>query len=522
MLSVRAPGARVQGHRAWGLASMAGGVAALLAIPLAFLVLELVNSGWSEVKLVLFRHLTGELIWNTVALTVAVTVGAAVVGTGCAWVVERTDLPGRRVLAVLLVLPLAVPDFVVSFGWVQLAPGVTGFWGALLVMTFTVYPFVYLPVAASIRRLDPGTEEVARSLGRGPMMTFATVTLAQLRLAVAGGGLVVALVVLAEYGAFEILRYQTFTTEIFTEYQNFQMAAAASLSIVLVLGALMVVGADGAIRGRAPIARSSPFAGRPVGRTALGRARWLALVVCLVVLALGLGVPFAEIFSLLSQASGKTLPGAASIASALGHSLAYAAPAAAIASVCAMPLAILTVRRPGRVPSALEKSSYLILGLPGIVVALSLVYMSERYGAGALYGSAWLLIVAYAMMFFPLAFVAGRASLAQAPHRLEEVARSLGASRVSVLLKVVVPLVAPGVAAGFCLVLLEAVTELTATLVLVPPSTQTLSTQFWAFQSNGLDGQAAIFALVMVGLAAVPLSVLSRFFGALQARGAAR
>ena len=164
-------------------------------------------------------------------------------GTATAWLVERTDLPGRRFFAVLFVLADRVPDFVVSFGWVQLAPGISGFPGAVLVMTFAVYPFVYLPVAASLRRADPAEEEVARSLGSDPSATFWKVTLGQVRLAVVGGSLVVALVILAEYGAFEILRYQTFTTEIFTEYHNFRTATAAALSLVLVVLSLVVLGA---------------------------------------------------------------------------------------------------------------------------------------------------------------------------------------------------------------------------------------------------------------------------------------
>ena len=119
----------------------------------------------------------------------------------------------------LLVVPLAIPDFVVSFGWSSLFIWVQGFRGAVLVMTLAVYPLVYLPVAASLRAADPGQEEVARSLGVGRIRTFVRITLGQARGAILGGCLLVALVLLAEYGAFEMLGYQTFTTEIFTNLQ---------------------------------------------------------------------------------------------------------------------------------------------------------------------------------------------------------------------------------------------------------------------------------------------------------------
>ena len=114
-----------------------------------------------------------ELLWNTIRLTAAVTALCAVIGTAAAWCVERTNLPGRRIWAVLVVVPLAIPDFVVSFGWASLWTWVQGFRGAVVVMTLAVYPLVYLPVAASLRASDPGQEEVARSLGTGRIRTFA-------------------------------------------------------------------------------------------------------------------------------------------------------------------------------------------------------------------------------------------------------------------------------------------------------------------------------------------------------------
>jgi iron(III) transport system permease protein len=508
-------------RRPLGLTTTTAVVVTVLALPLVFLILQAVQTGWSQLRPVLFRQFTLSLLWNTARLTVVVTALCALVGTLAAWLVERTDLPGRRVWAVLLVLPIAVPDFVVSFGWVQLAPGLSGFPGAVLVMTFAVYPFVYLPVAASLRRADPAEEEVARSLGLGPVRTFWRVTVGQVRLAILGGSLIVALVILAEYGAFEILRYRTFTTEIYTEYLNFGPSTAGTLSLVLVVLSLAVLSAEGASRGGGRVARSAPMAARPPVRHRLGRGRPLALAGCGAVAALALGVPFGEIISLLAHAGRSSLPGAASLWSALWHTVLYSAPAGVISTAVAVPVAVLSLRHPSRLARLFEKGSYLVLGLPGIVIALTLVFFSERYLAGNLYQGAVLLIVAYSMMFFPLALIAVRASLAQSPVRLEEVARSLGQGRLGVLWRVTLPLVAPGLAVGFCLVFLEAMTELTATLVLIPPSTQTLSTQFWAFQTNGFYGQAALYATVIVALAAVPGYALGRWFDRLPSAGSA-
>jgi iron(III) transport system permease protein len=181
-------------------------------------------------------------------------------------------------------------------------------------------------------------------------------------------------------------------------------------------------------------------------------------------------------------------------------------------------VAILAIRYQGRMRRLLERGTYLVLAMPGLVIALSLSYFSETYGDGLWYQTAPMLIVAYAIMFFPLALVGVRASVAQAPADLEEIARSLGQGRLAVLWRVTRPLVTPGLAAAFCLVFLSAVTELTATLILVPTGVQTLATQFWNYQQNLAYGQAAPFALAMIAIAAVPSYVLGRFFDRLPAR----
>src|SRR6202050_2668798 len=231
-------------------------IAAVLALPLVFLLIEAHGAGISDVAHLIFRPLTGTLLWNTVRLTVVVTAACAVIGTGAAWCVERTDLPGRRIWAVLVVVPLAIPDFVVSFGWNSLWTWAHGFSGAVIVMTLAVYPLVYLPVAASLRGADPGQEEVARSLGTGRVGTFIKITLGQAKGAILGGCLLVALVLLAEYGAFEILGYQTFTTEIFSEFHSYSVTVSCALSLVLVLFSLVVLAGEGLLRGRGRVARS--------------------------------------------------------------------------------------------------------------------------------------------------------------------------------------------------------------------------------------------------------------------------
>ena len=489
-------------------------VAAALALPLVFLLIEARGVGGSDLRRLIFRSLTGELLWNTVRLTLVVTALCAVIGTAAAWCVERTDLPGRRVWAVLVVVPLAIPDFVVSFGWNSLWTWVQGFRGAVLVMTLAVYPLVYLPVAASLRSADPGQEEVARSLGTGRVRAFVRITLAQARGAILGGCLLVALVLLAEYGAFEILGYQTFTTEIFTEFDNFGFAAACALALVLVLLSLLVLTGEGLLRGKGRVSRSGPLAQRKAPPLRLGRARWPALAGFAALALLALGVPVWACIYWMIQSRAPAIAGGANVSllDAAGHTALYGATAAALATAMAFPVALLAVRHGGRARRFLERSTYLVLAMPGVVIAFALAYFTEVYGLRFLSGSTALLIACYAIMFFPLALVGVKASLARAPVRLDEIARSLGQRRLAVLCRVTLRLAGPGLVAAFCLVFLSVVTELTATLVLIPTGAQTLATQFWAYEWSLSYGQAAPFALVMIAVAALPSYVLGRFF----------
>ncbi len=156
-------------RRRWPLVSVAGGLlaAAGVLLPLAFLVVQAQNSGWGEVEHLLLRHTVAVLLWNSLRLAVACTLLCAALGVGAAWLVERSDVPARRLWAVLLVLPLGIPDFVVSFGWVSIDPGLHGYLPAVMVMTLSLYPLVYLPVASALANLDGSLEEAARSLGMG-------------------------------------------------------------------------------------------------------------------------------------------------------------------------------------------------------------------------------------------------------------------------------------------------------------------------------------------------------------------
>ncbi len=478
-----------------------------LLLPLGLLVLDARAAGWTEIHRVLFRQRSLSLLEHTVTVSALVVVLAAVIGTAAAWCTERTRLPGRRVWTVLLVLPVAIPDFVVGYAWHSIDPTINGLLGATLVMTLGTYPLVYLPVAAALRRADPDMEDTAYSLGLGPIRAFLRVTLPLVRTAVLGGCVLVVLTVLSEYGVFEILRYQTFTTEIFTEFQ-FDSQAAGALSVPLVCLGLLVLAVDGIIPRRTSTSN---------GTRRVATARRLRRSMVPTLMALGLlvivavGVPIGTLVYWMAQSQHSTLPAAATLASATGATLTYSALGALVAVLLALPVAMMSFRRSTTPRIVIERSTYVTQAVPGVVVALSLVFFATHY-AYAIYQTGTLLVVAYAVLHFPLALVCVKTSVAQAPARLADVGRSLGKGPVEVFARVTVPLLLPGLLAGFCLVFLTAVTELTATLVLAPIGVQTLATQFWAYQREVAYGAAAPYALVIIALAMIPGALLGLWF----------
>lgn len=489
---------------------LAGALGAALAIvPILFVALEARGVSASAAWHLLVRPRVGGLLANTLGLLAAATVTCSAIGVAAAWCVERTDLPGRRAWTVLLVLPLAVPEFVSSFGWVSFFPSMQGFWAALLVTTLAYYPFVYLPAAALLRATDPALEESAQSLGLGRWRVFWRVNVPQARLAALGGALIIALHLLAEYGAFAQLRFPTFATEIYAEYQlGFDGASAALLSLVVVAISIVVLGAELGLRGRTRYARVGGGAARRHVRVRLGRGRLLALTALGLLVALALGVPLTALAYWIAQGSSSTLP-SGSIVGAAATTFALAGAAALATIALALPIALLAVRFPTPLSALLERCSYVARALPGVVIGLALVSFSIRSARG-LYQTPALLVLAYAILFLPLALATVRAALAQIPARLEEVAQSLGLGPVRAFARTTVPLLAPGLAAAASLVFLSTVTELTATLLLRPTGSETLATRFWTYASALSYGAAAPYAAVMVAVSAVPTYLLVR------------
>src|SRR5471032_1631671 len=406
-----------------GLTIVATVIGVFLMLPLVAVLVDASQAGWGEFITVLFRSRSLELLVNTLALPLIVTPLVAAIGTAAAWYTERTALPGRRIWTVLLVLPIAMPDFIVGYAWHSIAPTASPLGAAVLVMTLSSYPLIYLPVAAALRRSDPALEEAARSLGLSSARTFFRVVLPSIRSAILGGCLIVVLVLVSEYGAFEIVRFQTFTTEVFTEFQV-DPAAAGALSIPLVLiGVLVVIG-----EGLVPIPRSSQRPGMrrssliPLGAGATGVAAAFVALVALAVI-----VPVGALLYWLANSQHTTLPAQATVLTATLTTCEFCAGGALLAVLLALPIALLSARSRRGLPLIIERSTYLTLALPGVVIAVSLIFLTLRF-AFAIYETSWLVMIGYAIITFPLALSCMKTSVRQAPAELATVGRSLGRS----------------------------------------------------------------------------------------------
>lgn len=469
--------------------------AAFALIPVGYVVVSSVQTGAPRLLELLVRPRVAELTLNTVLLVVLGVAAALAVGVGGAWLVERTALPLRRVFAVALAAPLAIPAFVTSYGWASVAPWLDGIGGAVFIAACAYSPLVYLPAVAALRGLDPAIEEAARSLGLGPWRVFTRVVLPQLRIAAVGGGLIVGLHLLAEYGAFAFLEFDTFTTAIMDAYRaNFGGANAAALGVVLAGLCLLLVIGEGRMRGTTRLSRSA--ATRPSGRTALGPWTIPAVVALIAVVGASVLVPLTSVLRwALRTEAADWMP----VVPAAGQTVLLSVGGALVCALVALPIAWLAVRHSGRLSGMLEGAFYLAGSFPAIIVALALVGVTLR-AAPVLYQTAATVVVAYAILFLPRILVPLRAGLAQISPTWEEAARSLGSPPWLARLRITAPLLAPAAASGAALVALGASNELTATLLLAPIGTETVATGFWSAASAIDYVAAAPYALTLIAL----------------------
>ena len=491
------------------LVALAGTAAGAVAVgPIWYLVDRALERGWDNTVDELWQRRTLDLVARSVGLAATVTAACVLIGVAAAWLVVRSNLRGRGVLRILFALPLAIPSYLSAFAWVSWDRDLAGFWGATLVLTMVSYPFVYLPAVAAIRHLDPAQEEVARSLGRSRWSIAIGLTLRQVRSSITAGALLVALYVLSDFGAVAAMRYEVFTWVIYGAYRaGFNPTRAAVLALPLIVIALVLVTAEARARGRAESARIGSGAARRGAQVPLGRAAPLAWLMSLTVLGAAVGFPVYRVIHWVTTFESTEVD-LGDVSRALGKTLTLAAFASVATVALAIPVGILAARFKSATSLAIERSTYVAHALPGIVVAISLVYIGVRV-LRPIYLQTPLLVLGYVVLFLPLAVGAVRSSIEQSPVGLEEVARSLGTTSRRVTLRITAPLAIPGIAAGAALVFLSTMKELPVTLVLHPTGTETLATTLWRYTTISDYASAGPYALALVLFGAIPTALLS-------------
>lgn len=499
-------------------------IGAALLLPPAYLTIRSIAGG-SELWPLLFRERVALILLRTLLLVLTVTAASTAIALPLAWLTARTDLPLRRAWAVLTSLPLVIPSYVAGFlvvvalgprGMLQSAlesplgidrlPSIYGFPGSMLTLTLLSYPYILLTVRAALLRMDPALEESARGLGLSPLTAFFRIVTPLLRPAIGAGALLVGLYTLSDFGAVSLLRYETFTWAIFTQYESsLDRTLGAGLSLTLALLALAWVALEFLSRGRSRYYSAAP-APRPAPAARLGPWRWPALALCASITALALGLPVAILiyWVIRGVTAGEPLD---PLWTAARNSVYISALAAAVATAAALPIGLLSARHPGILSRLLERLGYISFALPGITIALALVFFGANY-APFLYQTIGLLLLGYTALYLSPALGAIRTSLLQINPRLEDAARGLGRPPLTVFASITLPAARPGLIAAAALVFLLVMKELPATLILSPPGFTTLASSVWSFTSEAFFARAAMPALLLILLSGGPLTIL--------------
>lgn len=520
------------GFRVW--AAIASAIA---VVPFFYIVLRAAQAP-AETWLALGSGRMLELIAATVKYTAATMSLAVAFGLGAAWLVERTDVPGRGVWRWLLALPLAVPGYVgavcvilllrrgglVEQGYMALTgasagtmpvPDVYSLGSAVVVTALCVYPYVFLPASAALRGGSASFEEAARMLGASRWQAFVRVTLPCIAPSVLAGALLVGLYALSDFGTVSMLRYRTFTVAIYGQFAGqIDRSSAAALSLVLVALTLPLLIGESQLaqRGRRLIG-DAEHAARPI---ALGRMRPLAFGALCVLATTALGTP-AAVLGYLSV-RGWVAPTAVDRIWSVGsdeiwsnalNSLLSAGAAATAAMLLALAPAWLAARAPGRFTSLLMTIGRMPNVLPGILIGLALILLFSQF-VPVLYGGVLALMCGLALRQLPQAMATGEGALRLAPVPVEETARSLGAGGWQVWWRVILPIVRPGIVAGWLLAFVSALKDLPTAVLLRPPGFDTLPVRIWAAASESVYTQAAPAALLLLLCALGPMVWLMR------------
>nr|WP_241171964.1 iron ABC transporter permease [Burkholderia multivorans] len=529
----------------WTFAALA--IAAAVAAPLAALVAAAFDADLAH-----WRHLAAfvlpQALANTLLLLAGVGAIVSIVGTGCAWLVTAYDFPGRRTLTWALLLPLAVPTYIVAFAYLDLLhpigpvqsavrwllgfdsprqfrlPDLRSLPGAVFVLGFVLYPYVYLSTRAMFVTQSASLLEAARTLGAGRVATFWRVVMPLARPAIAVGVSLALLETLNDIGASEFLGVQTLTVSVYTTWiTRSDLAGAAQISLAMLAVVVAMIALERYGRRRQRYAHGRRM--RPLApRRLTGAAGCTAAVLGWLPVLLGFGAPAAylavETAKRLHQVGGVS----AQLLDGLANTLTIAAAATVATLACGLIVAWAARAQRDSMRAGVARVGARIASLgyavPGTVLAIGLLtplgavdrLAGTLLGRDGLWliGSAAALVIAYTVRFLAIAAGNVEAGLARIPPSLEQAARSLGETAAGALRRVHLPLLRPALTTSALLVFVDAMKELPATLLLRPLNFDTLATWLYAEAARGTYEEGAVAALAIVLAGLVPVILLAR------------
>ena len=504
-------------------------VGVCIALPIIYLFVRSADA-LDEVLPLLFNPRTALVVGRTFLLIAIVAALATTIGGVLAWLTTRTNLPFRKAVTIMSVLPLGIPSFILAItlielygprgvlqGWlepfgVNRLNDIYGLAGAVLTLTLSTFPYVFLTVRGSLKRMDPSLAEAARSMGFGRFKTFIRVIVPTLRPALTSGVLLVSLYTLSDFGAVSLMRYETLTSSIFIQYEssaNRALAAGLALPLVFIAAALLVSEFVSSKEKGGKYFRTGAGASRHLRLSDLKGWRWPALALASLPSLAGIVFPVAVLVWWTSRGfASSSISG--QMVEPLFNSIYIALLAAAAATAASIPIAALAAKGGGILATFAEKTAYISFGLPGVVIALGIVFVGVNL-VPFLYQSIWLLIAAYGTMFFSGSLGAVKPVFLQINPHVEEAAKCLDAGRGKIFFRITLPAVMPGIATGGTIVFLLVMRELPATLLLSPPGFSTIATVIWTHASEAFFAQAGLASLILVVSSGIPAALLLFF-----------
>ena len=498
-------------------------IVSVVLMPAAYLIIRGLGAGQEGIDYLL-KARTLQVMGNSVGLVVSVTFFASLIAVPYAWLTSRSDLPWRRLWLVLGLLAMVIPSYLTAvtftdaFGpkgilqslleplGVDRLPGIKGWFGATLTLTFVTFPYIVLPAQAALLHSDQALEEAGHSLGLNRFQVFRKITLPQLRPALSAGMLMAALYTLSDFGAVAVMRFNVFTRAIFIQTESFRMDKASALALALIGITFSLLLAQSFVQHRGRHYRIGVGAARALQPAHLGKWKYPAMLFCGAVIFIGIIIPLLVLFSWLIGRH-LTNPVTAPMAELMRNTVSVSAAAALAATLAAFPLALLAMRSSTALNRWLVNLAYTGNALPGIVIALALVFFASQ-NMLSLYQTLPLLILGYVIRYLPLSIGATQSAFAQINPHFEEAGRSLGLSAWETLARITIPLARSGIIAGLALVFLNVMKELPITLILRPIGFRTFATRIWSAYDEAFLSSIALPGLLLTVASALALGII--------------